>query len=100
MKTFGLVVPAGKGRTFEAYVRDLLADCAALARIVLPLLEAWRNLRRQARELTRHMAASARKSEACRILMSIPDVEAITATSFATAAKDHFQGTDQFDLGT
>ena len=42
MKTFGLVVPAGKGSRFEANVRALLADQEGLAPILLPLLEAWR----------------------------------------------------------
>ena len=40
MKTFGLVVPAGKGSTFEANVRALCWRAAAeLASILLPLLE-------------------------------------------------------------
>jgi len=41
MKTFGLVVPKGKGRIFEANVRRLLDQEHALAAVVLPLLEAW-----------------------------------------------------------
>ncbi len=45
MKTFGLVVPSGAGRVFEANVRRLLADDEDLARIILPLLEAWRSIR-------------------------------------------------------
>ena len=45
MKTFGLIVPRSMGGTFEAHVRSLLADLAGLARIILPLLEAWRSLR-------------------------------------------------------
>lgn len=88
MKTFGLVVPAGKGRTFEAHVRELLADRAELACIVLHLLEAWRDLRRQAGELSRQLVAGARRSEACQILMSIPGFGTVTATSFATAVED------------
>src|SRR3954453_6823341 len=85
MKTFGLIVPAGKGSTFEKNVRSLLVDQEGLAAIVLPMLEAWRSLRIRAAELGRHLVAGARQSQACRILMSIPGVGAITATSFATA---------------
>src|SRR5215207_4853692 len=48
MKTVGLLVPAGKGSKFEEHVRALLEDQAELARIILPVLEAWRGLRRQA----------------------------------------------------
>jgi len=88
MKTFGLVVPAGKGSTFEKNVRALLVDQNGLAPIVLPLLEAWRNLRIRAAELGRQLIAGARQSQACRVLMSIPGVGTITAISFATAVED------------
>lgn len=88
MKTFGLLVPAGKGSTFETNVRALLVDQAGLAPIVLPLLEAWRSTRIRAAELTRQLVAGARQSDACQILMSIPGIGAITATSFATAIED------------
>ena len=88
MKTFGLLVPAGKGSKFEEHVRGLLEDQGELARIILPVLEAWRGLRRQAAELSRQLIVSARQSQACQILMSIPGVGAVTATSFATAIED------------
>jgi transposase len=47
MRTFGLVVPAGGGRIFEANVRALLEGQAALAGSILPRLEAWRALKRR-----------------------------------------------------
>jgi transposase len=71
MKTFGLVVPAGQGSTFEKNVRNLLAGQDELARIILPLLNAWRG-----------------KREACQILMSIPGIGTVTATSFMAAIED------------
>src|SRR4051812_40316290 len=55
---------------------------------LLPLLEAWRAVRLRAAELGRQLVASARRSEACQILMSVPGVGAVTATSFATAVED------------
>ncbi len=88
MKTFGLVVPAGKGSKFEKHVRSLLADHADLASILLPLLDVWRSMRLRAAELGRQLVADARRSEACQLLMSIPGVGAVTATSFATAIED------------
>src|SRR3954454_16814100 len=88
MKAFGLVAPAGTGSRFEANVRALLPDQEGLAPILLPLLEAWRAVRLRAAELGRHLVASARRSEACQILMSVPGVGAVTATSFATAVED------------
>ncbi|GFE77666.1 hypothetical protein NTCA1_53150 [Novosphingobium sp. TCA1] len=80
MKTFGLIVPRSMGGKFEAHVRSLLADSAALSQIILPLLEAWRALRLQAARLTQQLLAEARRSEQCQLLMSIPGIGAITAT--------------------
>ena len=80
MKTFGLLVPAGKGSTFEKNVRSLLADQDRLASIVLPMLEAWRGIRVRAAELGRQLVRDARQSRACRILMSTLASGAITAT--------------------
>jgi transposase len=88
MKTFGLVIPAGKGGAFESNARALLEDYDELARIILPILEAWRASRRQASELGRQLVAAARQSQACQLLMSIPGVGVVTATSFATAIED------------
>lgn len=88
MKTFGLVIPAGKGGAFESNARALLEDYDELARIILPILEAWRAARRQATELGRQLVAAARQSLACQLLMSIPGVGVVTATSFATAIED------------
>lgn len=88
MKTFGLIVPAGKGGSFEKNVRALLVDQNALASIVLPMLDAWRSVRTRAADLGRQLVSAARQSHSCRILTSIPGVGAITATSFATAIED------------
>lgn len=62
MKTFGLVVPPGKGSRFEANVRALLADHAELASILLPVLEAWRSIRLRATELGRQLVADAART--------------------------------------
>jgi transposase len=50
MKTFGLVVPAGKGSRFEAHVRELLAARTDLAAIIMPLLDVWLSMRLQVTE--------------------------------------------------
>ena len=42
---------------------------------------AWRGIRIRAAELGRQLVRDARQSQACRILMSIPGIGAITATS-------------------
>lgn len=88
MKTFGLIVPAGKGSKFNQNVRNLLIDQADLAAIVLPLLEAWQSLRERVARLGTQVTATARQRQDCRLLMSIPGVGAITATSFVAAIED------------
>jgi transposase len=93
MKTFGLLIPAGKGSTFEGHVRRLLSDQPKLSEILLPMLDAWCATRLQAARLARQIAAEARQNDGCRILMSIPGVGAITATSFVAAIEspDNFR---------
>lgn len=88
MKMFGLVVPKGVDRVFEDHVRRLLEGNAGLARIMLPLLEAWRSLRSRAAELDRQLITSARTNEASALLMSIPGVGAVTASSYVAAIED------------
>jgi transposase len=88
MKTFGLLVPSTKGGRFDDQVRRLLADNEALARIILPVLEAWRSVRLRAAELGRQILANARQSTDCQLLMSIPGVGAITASSYVAAIED------------
>src|SRR3954469_18352676 len=84
MRTFGLVVPAGGGRIFEANVRALLEGQVGVAGSIRPLLEAWRAVRAQATALDRQLVAAARQSPACRLLMTVPGVGAVTALSYTT----------------
>jgi len=88
MKTFGLIVPPGRGRTFEQNVRELLDGNKALSPIIVTILEAWRGVRKKAAKLGRQLIATARQSAPCRLLMSIPGVGVVTATSFVTAIED------------
>jgi transposase len=87
LKTFGLVVPTGSGSVFEKNVRTLLEGEAAIAAIVLPLLDVWRTTRVQAAKLDRELVASARASADCQLLMTMPGVGAITAISFVAAVE-------------
>ncbi|SMX50674.1 IS110 family transposase [Maliponia aquimaris] len=88
MKTFGLLVPAGKGSKFERNVRNLLVGRTELAAIVLPLLEAWRSIRSQVADLGTQLVATARQNPDSRLLMSIPGIGAVTAKSFVAAIED------------
>jgi transposase len=88
MKTFGLVVPKGAGTVFETNVRRLLEDEAAVAAIVLPLLDAWRAVRARAADLDRQLLSRVRENAACRQLMTIPGVGA--ALSFVIETPEAF----------
>ena len=93
MKTFGLVVLSGQGSTFEKNVRNLLTEADELAEHHSAFANAWRGVRERAAELGRQLMADARKSEACQILMSIPGIGTVTATSFMAAIEipDNFR---------
>lgn len=79
MKTFGALVPAGKGSKFDSNLRNLLSGRPDLAAIVLPLLEA---------ELGTRLVSTARQSRDCCLLMSVPGIGAVTATSLVAAIED------------
>jgi transposase len=99
LKTFGLIVPKGRGSVFERNVRALLAGETAVAAIVLPLLEVWRITRAQAAKLDRELVASARASAACRLLMTMPGIGAVTAASFVAAVEQPDSFASSRDVG-
>jgi len=66
-------------------VRELLAQNDDLARIILPLLEAWRDIRKPAADLDRQLLAVARQSQPTKLLMTTPGIGAVTAVSYIAA---------------
>lgn len=99
MKTFGLIVAKGAGRVFEANVYELLDRNDALRRIVLPLLEAWRSIRTQAAKIDRQLVAEARSNERCQLLMTIPGIGAVIASSFVAAIEEPENFTNSRSVG-
>jgi transposase len=81
-------VPKGAGTVFEANVRRLLEDEAAVA--VLPLLDAWCAVRARAADLDRQLLSMVRENAACRRLMTIPGVGAVVALSFVIETPETF----------
>jgi transposase len=88
MKTFGLIIPKSSGHVFDGHVRELVASNSGLEQIILPLLAVWRELRAKAAVLSKRLVDTARRSEQCQILTSIPGVGAVTACSFVAAVED------------
>jgi error-prone DNA polymerase len=88
LKTFGLIVPKGEGGVFDANVRALLNGNSGLAAVILPLLEAWRDIRKRASNLDHQLLVASRQSRATKLLMTIPGVGAVTAVSYIAAIED------------
>lgn len=63
LKTFGLVVPKGAGSVFERNAVSLLDGEEGLARIILPLLKAWSDIRLRVAELTKQLVVMAGKDQ-------------------------------------
>jgi transposase len=87
LKIFGLLLPRGGGRAFEAAVRERLAGHARLAAAIMPLLEAWRAVREQVLALDRQAHAAAKRDARCRLLLTAPGVGTITALAYVAAVE-------------
>jgi transposase len=88
IRKHGLIVPKGTGRVFDGNVRTLVDGYDGLGKIILPLLEAWRDIRGRAADLDRQLLAAARESQEIKLLMTIPGIGAVTAVSYVAAIED------------
>lgn len=87
LKIFGLLLPRGGGRVFEAAVRERLAEHQQLAMMIMPLLQAWRAVREQVLALDRIAYGIARRDPRCRLLLTAPGVGTITALAYVAAVE-------------
>jgi transposase len=83
LKIFGLKLGRGRGQALACRVRELVAGDPTLEPLAENLLAVWDAAGRQIAELDRRILALARRSGACRRLMTVPGVGAITALAFA-----------------
>tara|TARA_R110002124_G_scaffold223244_1_gene388606 strand:- start:174 stop:914 length:741 start_codon:yes stop_codon:yes gene_type:complete len=88
IKTFGVVVPRGKGRVCVEKVNDLPGGHVELSGIICPLLEAWHAVRERASTLSSQLLMAARRCRSTRLLMTIPVIGAITAVSYVAAIEE------------
>ena len=87
-KTFGIIVGAGKGASFDRAVREALPPDPIIHDLLEGLLQTVSVLREKRRQFDRQLARIARESAVCRRLMTAPGVGAITAIAFAAAIED------------
>jgi transposase len=88
LKTFGRVVGKVGERGYEARVRELAAGEAGLEEAISALLAVRERLGQQIAALEGRILELARRSDACRRLMTIPGVGTLTAVSFVAAVGD------------
>jgi transposase len=82
LRNFGLKVGVAGARTFEARIRELVADLPDMAVLIEPLLVVRRVLREQLAILHRRLLAIVRGDEVCRRLMSVQGVGPVVALTF------------------
>lgn len=85
LASFGIRLPKYL-QTYEQRVRKVLEGLTVLAGVIEPLLKLRTEARRQGAVLTKEMTRHARSDEACRGLMTIPSVGAVSAITCAAAS--------------
>jgi transposase len=85
LKTFGRIVPKGGGGLFEKNVRVLITEDAAIAAVILPLLQARQVARGNCAALDRRLIRLVQGDATCRMLMTMPGIGPITAAAYAAA---------------
>ena len=84
LKTFGVVLPRGKGSTFIRLVRSRTSELPALQLAIEALLSAWREVHTQVTALDRALRRAAKDREICRRWMRMPGIGPLTAVAFHT----------------
>jgi transposase len=88
LRGFGLKVGPTTPKTFEARVRDLVAQHGTLQTIAEALLNARAVLEQEFKAIEKRLYWLARSNEPTRRLMTTPGVGAIVALTFAAAIDD------------
>ncbi len=99
LKTFGVVLPPGKGGTFERLVEDAIRDEPYLEQTVGSLLGLWRTLNDELRSYNREVERMAREHGVCRMLMTTPGVGKLTALAYVSAIDDPHRFRRSADVG-
>jgi transposase len=88
LKTFGMVLGGGKGRRFEAMVRERIAENPMLTTIIEPMLVVMLTTREQLAVFDRLVRRRARADDDVRRLMTVPGVGAVIALAYTTTVED------------
>lgn len=99
LKTFGVVLPAGKRGTFVRMVEQHTPDSSLVQDVITALLDIWRQVDREIRKLDNTIQRLAHGNEVCRKLMTVPGVGATTAVAFAAAVDNPARFHSVRDIG-
>ena len=88
LKTFGVVLPAGRNSVFERSVVESSPSIAEVKPTVLMLMQTLKDIGTQVRALDKKLLSFTRTDVVCKLLTSIPGVGTLTAISFKTAIDD------------
>ena len=99
LKTFGVVLPSGKGSTFLGLVQTRAPQVPEVQLMVDTLLCTWCETHRQVRRLDRELHRAARAREICRRWMKVPGIGPITAVAYLTTIDDPTRFRRSKDIG-
>lgn len=98
-KTFGVIIGAGKGGSFDRAVRAKMPDDPIIRDLLNSLLQMLATMRERRRHFDRQLNQIARESRTCQILMTAPGVGALTAIAFASTIEDPSRFRRASDVG-
>jgi transposase len=99
LKTFGIVLPSGKRGAFVRLVTTHMPTSPGIRTVIGALLDTWRQVDVQIRQMDNTLQRLARQSKTCRRLMSVPGVGATTAVAFFAAIDDPSRFRSVKDVG-
>jgi transposase len=82
MKTFGVVLPSGKGGKFLHAVEGSMPDDAIVQTVVTALLSTWKTVTAELNKIDGEIKKLVRNSALHRNLMTVPGVGVITAAAY------------------
>jgi transposase len=82
LKTFGIVLPSGKGSTFLTLVEASASRVPGLQLTVGALRDTWRAVQTQVRTLDLALQRAAKDREICRRLLRMPGIGPLTAVAY------------------
>jgi len=99
LKTFGVVLPRGRGAKFLALAEARAPQLPDLQLTIRALLATWRTVQEQIRALDRALVRAAKDREVCRRWMRMPGIGPLTAIAYHSTIDDPARFRRSKDLG-